>query len=155
MRNQVILWSTFVIPWLTLIFMKKEDIKRFFPLGVLSALIGVIMHEIGLSLNWWVVKETAFPLQMPPYLIGLHAVVTMWIFKFTFKKFWLFIAVEVVANLGYVFLFIGYLMATLGLGYVNAKGLLFAIVTAYGLLFYGYQIWQEGIFAHPYREGGK
>ncbi len=31
MSNQILLWSVLILPWLTLFFMKKEDIKRLMP----------------------------------------------------------------------------------------------------------------------------
>lgn len=135
--------------------MKKEDIKRFMPVGLLAALASVVIYEAGISFNWWVIKEMAYPLYLAQYLIGLHPVVAMWLLKFTYKKFWLFISVDFIVNLGFVYVFIGWLIAGREIAYVNNNLLLLAIVTALGIALYGYQIWQEGIFYLPYREGEK
>lgn len=152
MSNQVFLWATFFVPWLTIFFMKREDIKRFLPVAIMSALLSVIIYEAGITFGWWVIWQTAYPLQLLPYLIGLHPALVMWLWKFFYKKFWLFVAVDAVANLGFVFVFIGYFINGRGIAHVNNNWLLFGIVTALGLFLYAYQNWQEGIFKHPYRE---
>jgi hypothetical protein len=154
MSNQVILWAMFIVPWLTLFLMKMEDIRRLMPLALFSALTSVIIHEVGISLRWWEVLEMAYPLQLLPYLIGLHPVLTMWIFKFTFRKFWLYMAVEAVTNLGFNSLFLGYFLPLRGiLHFVDLSGIAaFCLTMSHGIILYGYQLWQERIIAHPYRQ---
>jgi hypothetical protein len=158
MGIQILLWSMLFVPWLTLFFMKKESIKRFMPVGILSALSVIIINELGLSYNWWSFKETAFPLQhFLPHYLGLFPVMTMWIFYFTYRKFWLFLIVEIVANLGFSFLFVCYFLPVIGVLYTNNMTgiMVFCLSTGLAIALYGYHIWQEGIFVHPYREGSK
>jgi len=146
----------FFIPWLTLFFMKKEDIKRFLPVGLLSALTSVIIHELGISLGLWKYLVTAYPLQMAPFLIGLNPVLTMWIFKFTYKKFWWFLAVEIVSNIGFDLWFLPHFLPSRGISqFLSSPFLALVITTVHGIILYLYQMWQEGIYSHPYRESGK
>jgi hypothetical protein len=156
MSNQLLFWLLFVIPWLTLFFMKKEDIKRFFPVAILAALTSVIIHELGLSFGWWKDLETVYPLKMSPVLIGLNPVLTMWIFKFTYKKFWWYIVVEIVSNIGFDFWFLSRFIPARGMGeFYISPFLAFGITMIHGLILYLYQIWQEEIYIHPYKENGK
>lgn len=153
MRNQILQWSMLIVPWLTLFFMKKEDIKRFFPVAVLSALTSVIIHHVGNSLQWWEQIDLNYPFVIPFYLLGLHPVITMWIFKFTYRKFWLYVVVEAVMNMGFNTLFLGWFLIKMGMRQIGNMSpfVAFFITMAHGLVLYVYQIWQEGIFVSPYQ----
>lgn len=153
MSNQLILWSMFVVPWLTLLLMKKEDVKRLMPVGLLSALTSVIIHETGLTFNWWIALETAYPLQLMPYLIGLNPVLTMWVLKFTFRKFWWYLAVEIVLNAGFNIIFLGWLLSTLGILKTNQNPFIgICLTTSHGMALYAYQLWQDGALIHTGKE---
>lgn len=60
-RNQIILWSMFIVPWLTLFFMKKEEVRRYIPVALFAAATSVIIHDVGLRLGFWVIQDVAFP----------------------------------------------------------------------------------------------
>ncbi|MDD4766077.1 MAG: hypothetical protein PHF87_00640 [Desulfotomaculaceae bacterium] len=51
MNNQLILWSMMLLPWLTLFLMKRDDLKRFMPVGLLGAITSMIAAEAGISLK--------------------------------------------------------------------------------------------------------
>ncbi len=146
MSNQVIMWSTIIMPWFTLFLMKKEDIKRFMPVGLFSSLMSIIAVEAGQTLGWFVFGETAYPLKTPAYVFGLNIIITMWIFYFLYGRFWTYLAIDAVLNFAFIYLFHVYFLGSLGVfhevgitPWVNAL-----ITTAFGILTYGYQVWQEG-----------
>ncbi|NQD65018.1 hypothetical protein HP456_03700 [Bacillus haikouensis] len=101
MSNQMILWSIFIVPWFTLFLMKKEDVKRYMPVGLFAIFTSALILEAGVSLEWWKYNETAFPLQNISYLYGAIPVATMWIIKFTYGRFWLFVVADFLLNLLY------------------------------------------------------
>ncbi len=71
--------------------MKKEDLKRFMPVALLTLISGVIVTEAGVGTGLWAVRETTFPLVMTPtYIFGTMPVIAIWIFTFTYGRFWLF-----------------------------------------------------------------
>jgi hypothetical protein len=153
MSNQIILWSMIVLPWFSLFLMRREDIKRLFPVGIFSSLISIIAVEAGQNLGWFVFGETAFPLKSPAYIFGLNIVITMWIFYFLYGRFWTYLVVDTVLNFVFIYLFHVYLLGRMGIfrevgitPWVNAL-----ITTAFGILSYGYQKWQEGALKHPRR----
>ncbi|WP_371363653.1 hypothetical protein [Sporomusa rhizae] len=45
MSNQTILSSIFILSWLSLLFMKKEDIKRFFPVGLFATVTSAMISK--------------------------------------------------------------------------------------------------------------
>lgn len=157
MRNQIIQWSMLILPWLTLFFMKREDRLRFFPVGTVSALTSVLIHLVGNSLKWWEQLDPNYPFQLPFYLLGIFPVITMWIFKFTFRKFWLYVVIEVAINLGFNFVFFGLFLTMMGMRRSGSMSPFIALLInmGHGLILYVYQLWQEGIFSHPYREPDK
>lgn len=146
MSNQVILWSAIILPWFTLFFMRREDIKRFMPVGLFSALMSIIVVEVGENLGWFIFGETAYPLETPAYIFGLNIITTMWLFYFTYGRFWTYLAIDAVLNFGFIYLFHVYILGSMGIfrevGITPWENAL--ITTAFGILTYGYQVWQEG-----------
>lgn len=155
MSNQAILWSMLILPWFTLFFMKREDIKRYMPVALFAAITSILIVEVGDTLKWWAVKETAYPLHNISYLYGLNPVLTMWLLRFTYGRFWLYMVIDAVLNLGFAYLVLNYFLSSRGIFlYIGITPFqTFLITTAHGILLYGYQIWQEAIFARSYRTG--
>lgn len=154
MNNNLILWSMFFIPWLTLFFMKKEDIKRYMPVGLLAIVTTTIIHDVGLTLGFWVVLENAFPFhQMLPYFYGNLPVLSMWIFKFTYGRFWLYVITNVVFDIVFAFGLLAYFFPARGiyeLVRISSFGVL-GINIVHMLILYGYQLWQDDVFARSER----
>lgn len=83
MSNQVVSWSLFIVPWLSLLLMKREEIRRYLPAGIFAALLTTAIHDVGLTYGFWVVLDRARPLYgMLPYFFGLIPVLSMWILKY-------------------------------------------------------------------------
>lgn len=154
MSNQVLSWSILLLPWLTLIFMKKENIKRFMPTVLLSIIYSVLAVQVGDTLKWWVVKEPVYPLHSLPNVFGLNPVMTIWIFQFTYGRFWLYTATEVVVNLVFPYLYLGYFLSIRNIFQFTGGSpfYVFLMTTAAGILLYCYQMWQEGIFAQSNKD---
>lgn len=151
MSNQVLLWSILILPWLTLSFMPKESIKRWTPVALFSALTSVLAVELGENLGWFIYGQAAYPLRTPSYIIfGLNIVITMWLFSYLYGRFWRYIVIDTVINFGFIYLLHVYFLGSRGLfhevGLTPLQNAL--IVTFAGILAYGYQMWQEEIFAH-------
>lgn len=148
MNNQILLLVMIILPWLSLFFLKKDDIKRFMSVALFSAITSILISEINETLKMFVVKETLYPLQTPTYLLGLNPVVTIWIFKFTDRKFWRFLGVEVVFNLGFAYIFLNYFLQSRGIIQIIKGGPIipFAMTMIHGVILYVYQRWQEDIF---------
>jgi len=146
MSNQVILWLTFIVPWLTLLFMKKEDVKRFMPVTIFAAITGLIVGEIGVRIGLWVFRETTFPLSMmSTFMYGIPVVAT-WIFRFAYGDFRLFLIADALVNFLFAFFMLPWLSSR-GILIFNASLITFFIATAHGILLYGYQMWQEDALA--------
>ncbi|MBP2660570.1 MAG: hypothetical protein H6Q69_3602 [Firmicutes bacterium] len=148
MSNQMILWSLIIVPWLTLFFMKKEDIKRFTPVGLFSALTSIIVVEVGQTIGLFTYGETSYPLLSPSYIFGLNPVTTMWLFRFIYGRFWRYLVIDTVLNFGFIYSFHVSFLGSRGIFYEvgitpwqNAL-----IATIHGIFVYVYHAWQEGAF---------
>lgn len=146
MNNQVILWSMLVLSWLTLLFVKKEDIKRFIPVALFAMFTSMIVDDAAGTLNLWVIRESIFPLSNTDILIiSFIPVSTVWLFKYTYGKVWRFIAADAVLNLVYIFIVLPWYGSRGIIENILATNLIsFSIATIHGLLLYVYQMWQEG-----------
>jgi len=146
--NQTILWSTIILPWLTLFLMNKNDVKRYMPVALLGALITTIVGEFALALNWWSTKEVIFPFyHVQPMSYGGFLVGTIWIFKFTYRRGFMS---YMLANAVFDFLLpfgINRWMSQLGImELVNITPLkLMMINLADAVVLYGYQMWQDDV----------
>ena len=147
MSNTFILWAILVLPWLSLFFMKKDELRRYFPVGIFTSLLSIVIVDIGSTLNLWILRENIYPLShLFPYHLGVVPIVTMWLFKFTYGSFLKYITVDAIINLIFAFLVIPWFAARgirENIGVTDLE--LFIIVTIEGVFIYVYQILQEGL----------
>jgi len=148
MSNQVLLWSMVIIPWLSLFFMKKEDIRRFMPAGLFSSFLLVILQEAGVANNWWYFQETIYPFAVfTPFTESVDIILPMWVLKYTYGYFWRYILVQSVGNVGFFFVLLP-LFASRGIMSWPASAGLIAFIFSMGinLFVYRFQMWQQGVF---------
>lgn len=152
MSNQALQWSMLILPWLTLFFMKKEAVKRYMPVALLTAVTGAIIVESGITLGLWSVTETLFPLnQIPVYIYGAIPAFTMWIFRFTYGRFWLYVATNAIVDIGFAYMILPWLVNRGILGFLGSSFQVYLINIGHELLLYGYQLWQDDAFARSER----
>lgn len=147
MSNTFIVWAGFALPWLTLMFMKKDDVKRLMPVAVMAALTSIIIYDIGLRIGLWSIRETYFPFaSIPPYFFGLFSVLTIWIFKFTYGRFWVYMLTNLIFDIGFNFFYLGYFLPIRGIWDFNTIPIMTLPITlVHAVILYGYQIWQESV----------
>lgn len=147
MSNQVIMWFFFfLLPWLTLVFMKKEDIRRFMPVAMAAIVTSVSIYDAGITLHLWEIQSTFYPFShLHPYSFGTLPVLTMWVLKFTYTRFWLYMTVNTILDIGFNFLILDYLFPRLGiLALTVSPFVTLPITLIHAVVLYGYQRWQEG-----------
>ncbi len=148
MSNQIILWSMIILPVLTLFFMNKEDIKRYTPVALLTAVTSSIIVGSGTTLQFWAVRETLFPLnQMLPDIYAAVPIFTMWIFKFTYGRLWLYVATNAIVDIGFAYIILPWLVRIGILEFLSSSLLVYLINIVHQFVLYGYQMWQDDIFA--------
>ncbi len=145
MDSQVFLWASLVIPWLSLIFLKQKELRRYMPVALFSVFSVTIITEAGTSFHWWATTETLYPLiNIPVYTYGAYFIGTIWIFTYTFHSFWLYLTTNLVIDSILAFFLVPWMtqMGIMELYISSFQGLLLTIAVA--CLLYGFQLWQEG-----------
>lgn len=152
MSNQVILWSMLILPWFTLFFMKKEDIKRWMPMALFTMVTNTIIIDSGVGLNIFQIHENTYPLkEMISYNYGVLPVGTMWIFKYTYGKFWLCAFIELIFSIVFIRIIHPFLHHRDILVWTNPTAIggfgAFVTTAIHFICIYLYQMWQESVFA--------
>ena len=142
MSNQVILWSMLIVPWLTLLFMPREETKRYMPVALFATVTSAIIHDAGITLGFWTVGETAFPLhRLTTYIFGLMPVLTLWVFKLTYGRFWLYMVTNTILDIGFNFQFLNVFLPSRGILTLDVPPLqALPITLVHAVMLYGYQI---------------
>ncbi len=149
MNNQVLTWLMFIAPWFTLFLMRKEDLKRFMPVALFTAILSAIISDMGYTFGLWTIGEKIYPFSyLSPHLFGPLLVITLWVFKFTYGRFWLYMITNTILDIGFNFLFLGYFLPARGILFMNVHPIrTLPITLIHAAIAYGYQMWQAEIFA--------
>lgn len=147
---KVVIWSLFIIPWISLFFLKGSAIRRYMPVALFATVLNTILAQMAWSYNWWNFKETLFTWDKIAPLFTVYSVFlvgTIWIFYFTFRKFWIYFIVNLMIDLLYG---IG-LTKMLNKLEIRETGSFSPLqnlltMTILGVILYLYQLWQEGVF---------
>lgn len=141
MNNQLLMWSLFILPWLTLFFINMKDLKRFMPTTLFTALTSGIILQIGYSTNLWYFRESNFTLVM----YGLLPLVLLWIIRFTFGHFWIYMVMNAIIDLVFAFVIMPWFGRIGIFGVENWTSVsIYIINLIHSIVIYGYQRWQEG-----------
>ena len=158
MSNQAIVWSMLIPPWLTLFFMKREEIKRWMPAALFVMVTTTIIHEVGFTWGIWETYENTYPLgHMISFTYGALPVGSMWILKYTYGRFWLYTAVQLGGSLMLVFVVQPWLHIRGIFVYIDHNNVLagigaFSTTVVHFLLVYLYQMWQDEGLVLPERK---
>ncbi len=141
------MWSMFFIPWLSLFFMKKEEVKRWMPVAMFALVLTIIVNDVGIVLGFWVIQESIFPFYaMNPYFFGTMPVITIWVFKLTYGHFRKYFIINTILDIAFNFLVLSYFLPSRGIFDFNISPFLSLPITlVHAIVIYGYQMWQDGV----------
>lgn len=155
MSNQVIVWSMLIPPWLTLFFMKREEIKRWMPAALFVIVTTTIIHEVGFTWGIWETIENTYPLgHMISFTYGALPVGAMWILKYTYGRFWLYTAVQLGGSIILVYVIQPWLHIRGIFVYIDHNNALagigaFSTTVIHLLSVYLFQMWQDEVLILP------
>lgn len=140
-------WAILILPWFLLIFLDKNQVKRYMPVTILSIVLVLLCVQLGRNLGWFYVTPSIVLLNnASAYSFGVFAVGTLFIFYFTFKRFWLYFVTNLVLDIFQIFV-VRPFNIKLGLekegSFTNLQTIL--LMTFIALLLYLYQIWQDDV----------
>jgi hypothetical protein len=107
-RHKVFNLLIIMIPWLSLLFLGKRNIKRFSLAGVFIVIFEIINHMYGKKRKWWKFydKRKSFFKDELPFSIGPYLPLSMWLLKFSYGNFKKFVLLNAIADGVFAFFFI-------------------------------------------------
>ncbi|WP_078554536.1 hypothetical protein [Bacillus alkalicellulosilyticus] len=86
MKTKWYLLGVAIIPWISLVFMDKHSIKRFFPTSILMGLLLIGESLLARKKMWWSIYKKPHPNIMgeAPLIMGPYIVGSMWMLRFGF-----------------------------------------------------------------------
>jgi len=123
------------------------------PAALFTALTNIIIVDMGVSWNWWVIRESIYPLNEILPLAFAFLAAEIWILKYTYGKLWMFLFVEVLLTFVFILLvqpWLSYLGIWVRINVTNFLAYLPAIPQFIAI--YLYQMWQEEDLAFNVRK---
>jgi len=150
-------WAMLIVPWLSLLFINKNSLKRFTPVTVFTALWVTYTWEYGVANTWWVDDFRLFPSFVTniPVVLGPFLIGTIWIFHFTFGNYWRYMLVNLLFNILNAYpvnMFFDYIGLLHPVGFPRIGLVLLGLVQASGI--YLFQRWMDNAFKKHIREAG-
>ncbi|MGG1401340.1 hypothetical protein ABE288_26485 [Bacillus salipaludis] len=139
----------FILPWLTIPLLGNKAMKRYLPSGLLMCLYLIFEGRLAEKRKWW-----WFPLNIKPNVLGEMPLIfgpflvgTLWILKYTFGKFPLYVLINIIIDAAFTYLGLNLFKK---IGYVSLVrlskfqlSLVFLIKT---FVLYGFQMVYEKLF---------
>lgn len=150
--KQIIPWSLLIVPWLSLFFLKMDTVRRYMPVALFMTVIHTLAYQAAHHYGWW--NETGSSLFgwdkiIPvPWVYGAYLVIVIWVFHFTYEKFWIYLIVNILLDGGFMYIVYPIWQR---LGMVSSKSSLptiavVAMMVGFSLIIYLFQLWQDGGF---------
>ena len=100
MKEKWKMYMLLIMPWLSVIKFGKSSFHRYLPTIIFSDLIIALISELSRALNWWKVKNPIFPKLATDvsFVFGPFTVLNFWIFKLTYKRFWVYLLTNIIAD---------------------------------------------------------
>ncbi|MDT8862111.1 hypothetical protein N0O92_18020 [Alkalihalobacillus sp. MEB130] len=112
-RRRHVLFNFFLIliPWLSILFIGKQSVKRYSVASLIVGIFETINHVYGHKRKFWEFydKPKSFIRDELPFDIGPYMPLSMWILKFSYGNFKKFVGINVIANAFFAFLFMPFL----------------------------------------------
>ncbi|WP_166243349.1 hypothetical protein [Paenibacillus turpanensis] len=149
--NQLIMMGVFGLSWITALWIGGAAFRRYVPVALFSTLVVSIVFETAYTLRWWELESSMVPWNRVNnlwFVFGPFFVFTLWIFKLTFRRFGLFLLVNVGFDAFQMFVFSPWLEARKLYTLVNIeRWQVFLLMLAIAILLYLYQLWFEHTFS--------
>ncbi|MDT9756978.1 hypothetical protein [Heyndrickxia coagulans] len=97
-----------VIPWASLLFLGRRNVKRYALASACIGLFEITNHLFGHMRKWWKFydKKVSFLRDELPFSVGPYMPLSMWILKYSYGNFKKFVLMNIIADGLFAFLFI-------------------------------------------------
>ncbi|QFT87753.1 hypothetical protein FIU87_03725 [Bacillus sp. THAF10] len=147
---KIVLWSVLILPWCSLFFLDKKVVKRFMPVAIFASFLMTLYNMVAFNQKHWELLVSIIPTLKPLFssgVLGAFLVITIWIFHFTYGKFFVYLLTNIIVDFMFAVFPIHYLF--------QEKFKIYKLINIspwerYGLfvflsvVIYIYHKWQEG-----------
>ena len=138
-----------ILPWLSIPLLGNRAFKRFLPASLFMCLYLILEGWVAQKRKWWWFSTSLKPnvLGEMPLIFGPFIVGSLWILKFTYGKFKLYLLVNLIIDSIFTYGMLGWFKK---IGYVSlvrmSKLQLSLIFMVKSIIMYGFQMLFEKIF---------
>ncbi len=122
------------------------------PVAILASFLMLLYNLIAYNQKHWEIKVAILPLLKPAFasgVLGGFLIITIWIFHYTYGRFWVYVITNIVLDFMFTVFPIHYILQEkLGvyqLINITPWGRL-SLLVSLSIVIYGYHMWQESIF---------
>jgi hypothetical protein len=139
-----------ILPWLSISFIGKNNLKRFLPGGIFMCLYLIAEGRFAEKKKWWWFPYSVRPnvLAELPLIFGPFLVGSLWIMKYTYGKFNLFLLINIIIDSFFTYFGLNWFKK---IGYVSlirlTKFQLSIVFLIKSLILYGFQFVYEKCFS--------
>lgn len=89
-----------LISWVFLFLAGKESLKRYLPASIFMSLLVYIENVVAERIKWWTITTKLFPNVngIMPFVVGVFLSGSVWILKFSYKNFFLYVFVNLLVD---------------------------------------------------------
>ena len=145
-RHKIFNILIIMIPWLSLLFLGKRDLKRYSFSGVFIVIFEIINHLYGHKRNWWKFydKRKSFIRDELPFSVGPYMPFSMWLLKFSYGYFKKFVLLNAIADGLFAYPIISFLKKVKIVGLNRLNHLQFFLYLHHkAYILYAVQYWYE------------
>jgi hypothetical protein len=131
-----------ILSWSTIFFLPKKSLKNFLPVSFFASLLVLLMSMLSIPYKWWTVhgdikQKITSDLS---FIFGPFFVGTIWIFHFTYGKFWLYFMTNAIVDYAFAYPLTILFQRLKVYKLVNFKPIhVFLSFLSYAVIIYGYQ----------------
>ncbi len=95
-RNKLYIIILMLVSWVFLLLSGKESLKKYLPASMFMSLLVYSENVFAERMKWWTITTRLFPKVngIMPFVIGVFLSGSVWILKFTYKNFYLYVLVN-------------------------------------------------------------
>jgi hypothetical protein len=105
-RHKVFNLSIILIPWLTVLFIGKQNMKRYSISSLFIVIFEILNHVYGHKKKWWKFydKRKSFIRDELPFDIGPYMPMSLWILKYSYGNLKKYALINALANAAFAFI---------------------------------------------------
>jgi hypothetical protein len=106
MKNSKLFYiALLILPWLTVPFLGRNAFKKYLPAAIFISTFTKALDLFGKKKKWWRIYKGIPPLDSANFFnFGPYLVASLWMLKFTFGKFSLYLISNLILHICFIYL---------------------------------------------------